>query len=294
MRPFFNDKALPWRQKKIIALIEADDGPGMAAFLEKFPKAVEWEEVHGPNHQTWIHRAAKDRKYKAAGALLEAGAKLDTLGIGGVTLVHTACRLHYSELPPMDGDDEAFLGRLLAKGADINQDDCREFSTLKTAAWGGKVEVVKCLLARGADADTGEPGKDGARHTILMDMAMHNGWRLNIVKAQEIAPLLIAAGADVNRQNDVGMTPLFFARDMVIAQMLLDKGADPEHIDKRGRHIWDVEGNLNQPVAGYLRTVAEERQQARKVAALEKDVDAACHDGVTAVKLKPLVFKKGP
>lgn len=38
---------------------------------------------------------------------------------------------------------------------------------------------------------------------------------------------LIAAGADVNAQGERGFTPLFYARTVEMAQLLINSGADP-------------------------------------------------------------------
>ena len=275
-----------FQKKKLESLIDADDAAGLDAFLKKHPKAVEWEEVHGPNHQTYIHKAVQNQKYAAAGVLLDHGARIDQLGIGGGTLLECALRISFSGDSPMNAEDEAFALKLLAKGADINQNDCRGFPPLKTAAWQGNADIVKFLLAHGADPNAGE--KSGT--TVLMDMASHRGWDLTIVPAQKIAALLLGAGADVHLQTNIGMTALFFANDMVTAERLLERGADPEHIDKRGRHIWDVEGNKNCPVSAALKKVAEQRQQARASEALDRDA-AVCHEGVRPVTMKPLTLK---
>jgi hypothetical protein len=251
---------------------------------------VEWEEVYGPNHQTWIHHAVKDRKYKAAEALLEAGAKLDTLGIGGCTLLHTAFRIHFSSLPPMDALDEAFADKLLTKGADINQGDNRGFTPLITASWAGKTGLVKYIISKG-----GDPNKPvGDQVTLLMEMARNGGWDGNAIRTHEILPLLLDAGADVNAVSRHGMTALSCAADTKTAQMLLEAGADPEHKDEDGKHIWESEPDDAGVVGDYIRQEAFNRRGKIAKDTLDSDVDAACHDGVAVKPVKRIVLKNKP
>jgi ankyrin repeat protein len=51
---------------------------------------------------------------------------------------------------------------------------------------------------------------------------------------REMIELLIENGADVNAANEVGMTPLHFARNREIAALLLDAHADPNARNKDG------------------------------------------------------------
>lgn len=49
------------------------------------------------------------------------------------------------------------------------------------------------------------------------------------------ARLLIEAGANINAQGERGFTPLFFARSLEMAKLLIGKGADPRIFGDNGK-----------------------------------------------------------
>ena len=99
------------------------------------------------------------------------------------------------------------------------------------AAFAGDLELVKLLLAHGADptivskdGETMVEAAAGARvHPGLSARANLPAERLEVVK------LLVELGADVNAADDYGITPLMVAAnmgDVSIIQYLVDRGAD--------------------------------------------------------------------
>jgi TonB family protein len=89
---------------------------------------------------------------------------------------------------------------LLAHGADPKARDFYGFTPLHhAAAWGGK-EGVELLLAHGADAND---SKNSAKAAPI-DNAIHEG-------NEETITLLLAHGADINARNFNGDTPLLLA-----------------------------------------------------------------------------------
>lgn len=98
------------------------------------------------------------------------------------------------------------------------------------AAFSGDVEVVKLLLAHGANPHI--MSKD--RESPLMaacGMAFINGYHKQRDPAERLAvvKLLIELGEDVNAADSYGITPLMAAAnygDAAIVQYLIDKGAD--------------------------------------------------------------------
>ena len=84
---------------------------------------------------------------------------------------------------------------------------------MEEAAWRGTLEEVKRLVADESDIDA----------TFALHNSCANG-RL------EIAAFLIEAGADVNKLDDNGCTPLYYCcleGHVEIARLLLQKGANP-------------------------------------------------------------------
>jgi hypothetical protein len=288
--PVFNEKAFGWRKRALEKLVEADDPRRLAKFLEKFPKAVEWEQVFGPNHQTFIHLAVQHKKLGAARVLLEHGAKVDTLAIGGGTLLAHALCIGYADQPLAGPADYAFADLLFAHGAKIDQGDSRDYSALYNAAKMGQPDVVKYLLDKGADPDR-TPKDD--QMTALMHVVQHETWG-GPPPGMDMVHLLLAATKDIDRQNKFGMTALYFCNSVAAAQALIESGADPEHKDKKGRFVWDVEGNhRDMPAPAYVSRVAEAREALRQKAALERQIEDSLKP-VPLPKSKPLVLKKTP
>jgi ankyrin repeat protein len=103
-------------------------------------------------------------------------------------------------------------------------------TALMRAAFSGDLELVKLLLARGADPHI--MSKD--RETTLMAAAgtgFINGYNKGRPAAErlEVIKLLVGQGEDVNAADNYGITPLMVAANMgevPIIQFLIDQGAD--------------------------------------------------------------------
>lgn len=125
----------------------------------------------------------------------------------------------------------------------INAKNGYDVTPLHLAAGRGEMDMVKCLVSKGADVDT----KDANNRTPLY-WAIESG-RFDMVK------LLIDRGADIDAKDEDGNTPLYVAaiRELDIVKYLIDKGADVNTKNKYGvtvLHVAAYHGKLN--VVKYL------------------------------------------
>jgi ankyrin repeat protein len=106
------------------------------------------------------------------------------------------------------------------------------FTPLHLAAFFGHVEIVRLLIAAGADP------KAVARNSMRVQ-PLHSA---AATRQLAIARLLVEAGADVNEPQERGFTPLHAAAqngDVELTQLLLECGADPERATDDGRRAAD-------------------------------------------------------
>ena len=131
----------------------------------------------------------------------------------------------------------------LAAGTDVNEKaDKIGLTPLHFASGEGHMEVVKLLIAKGADVDA----KD------------NDGWTpLISARTKEIAELLIAKGADVDAKDNDGWTPLHNAvvnRPKEVTELLIAKGSDVNAKEQNGRTPldWAIKSN-KKSTASFLR-----------------------------------------
>jgi ankyrin repeat protein len=109
--------------------------------------------------------------------------------------------------------DTQEVRRLLDEGADVDAYDARRGTALHCAVYESWGEIVKLLIARGADVNGGADvnAKDGGDLTSLHLAAFHDD--------TEMAKILLDAGADVNARTHKGKTPLSYATEYGRAKM---------------------------------------------------------------------------
>jgi ankyrin repeat protein len=152
----------------------------------------------------------------------EAQRLLDQVGTDGLTIHEAAAMGALSRIEQLLAEDPTAVNAWAADG----------FQPLQLAAFFGRREAAELLLARGGDVQSVARNnfKVTALHAALAG------------PAPDIARSLIAAGADVNAQQQDGVTPLHEAAangQLELVQLLLERGADVSAQDGKGRSAVD-------------------------------------------------------
>jgi ankyrin repeat protein len=129
--------------------------------------------------------------------------------------------------PDMDVFDAAALGHIDRLRHRLDEDPGRAtafagdgFTALHLAAFFGKAEAARVLLAAGASVDT-------YGHNDFANQPLHSAAAGRHI---EVCRVLLAAGADVNATQHGGFTPLHESAqsgDTELAELFLSAGADP-------------------------------------------------------------------
>lgn len=175
-----------------------------------------------------VHTAVRNNHYKMLEAMIRAGVNVnlteDSPAIAGTTLLHTACRYGIIEAVRL----------LIEAGADDTLLDGNEESPAHIAIFHDYISGSKVLetnerieLIR-ALKNTDCAGRDG-RTPLLAALACGDYSIRN-----QLAPVFIEVGADVNHADDSGYTPLMLGSDMSVIKALVKAGADVNARNKDG------------------------------------------------------------
>jgi ankyrin repeat protein len=197
----------------------------------------------------------------AIALLLDAGAKINHRNLDGSSPLLRAA---------MDNRRRTAV-LLLERGADPNLGNGKNLTPLHAAAYNGNDDLVRALLAHGAAADvvdtTGKSpaiyaaargygevvgqlldfGVDPARRygndlTLLMWAAGHSNDTPRQDGLDTVARIL-EAGPEIDAVDNRGWSALMIAAErghLEIAELLLDRGADPSIADKQGRRAVEL------------------------------------------------------
>ncbi|HPS45338.1 MAG TPA: ankyrin repeat domain-containing protein, partial [Treponemataceae bacterium] len=179
---------------------------------------------------TPLHVAAKNGRLGLVKLYLERGAKLEAKNADGDTPFLSAC----DDFDGHDCDKVATRRFLLEKGANakaVNKYGQNAFNILFTNinefgllyCYYPDSEFLKALVAAGVDIN--RSGK--CFGSPLLECVAASASMLN---ARPVIAELIALGADIERADGRGYTPLLFAAadgDLAAFSILLDRGADP-------------------------------------------------------------------
>lgn len=228
--------------------------------------------VKSPDGSTPLMWATFNADHEMVAALLKAGAKADVINKYGSSALTEAIKLPDMALfrtlldaganvesPNLDNQTALMLAIsagqqdmakiLIERGANVKAiETFRGQTVLMWAAGNNQPDIVDLLLAKGAGEQVNLRGKhdDWARMITSEPRAQFGSRQTGGLTAllyatrsgcYRCAVSLVAAGADVNKPNPDGVTPLINALDnrrFDIAMFLLDKGANP--------HTWDWHG----------------------------------------------------
>jgi ankyrin repeat protein len=164
--------------------------------------------------------------------LLEAGADVESANEDGQTALMLATRT--GSLPVAE--------LLVAHGADVDAVESWRLQTpLMWAADSGAAEIVSFLIEQGADVEARGDANDWGAQITSEPRAQYRpvgGFTPLLYAARSgctaCAAALLDAGADIERPNPEGMTPLILTIDnhhFGTAELLLERGANPQ--------VWD-------------------------------------------------------
>ena len=282
---FFAATATAQAQSALADRIQAGD---RAAALAMIARGVEINQTQ-PDGTTPLHWAVYRVDRELVAALLKKGARAHVVNKYGASPLAEAVRIANLEMTGMlleagadanvaneDGQTALMLAArtgnvgvarvLVQHGADVNKrESYRDQSAVMWAAAQGHADMVAFLVSQKAD---------------LTVQAQDNEWMTQISSEPRVqyrptgglTPLLYAAragclgcvtsmvqaGADVDRPNPDGMTPMMMAVDNgypAVAHYLLDRGANP--------HTWDWWGRTPLYIAVTMRGGPDSRPGPR-------------------------------
>ena len=199
-------------------------------------------DVRTNNNRTPLHQAATAGAAKLTSLLISKGADSNARDEGNSTPLHSAAA----------GGHKNVVELLITNGAEVNAKDKSGDTPLHKAATAGHADVVEVLLAKGADVNIkdrrGLTALDLAMrrdHTELVELLLVNESVASaaLVSAtqngdQKSVAYLLDRGADVNFQNDLGLSPLHVAaskQDKEMVRLFLTHKALVNAKDKAGR-----------------------------------------------------------
>lgn len=202
------------------ANVNAQDDVGFTALMKASNRAVaellidNGADIHAKTifGKTALHTAAANGKKDVVEALIAANADVNIKeSFGGHTALHEAL---------VSGNNE-IAEALIEAGADTDTLTSHGSSSIELAIWFGNLEIVKLLMQKGAVVNMDK---------ILLSAATS--------KDIGITKFFVDQGANINAQDNTGMTPLHFSsfqRHLVNnAKYLIEKGADVNIKSKRG------------------------------------------------------------
>lgn len=175
---------------------------------------------------------------KLAEQLLAEGVDVNAKGSGGKTPLHAA----------INAGDQQLYSKLLSLGANPNICDGQGASVVHFAAEQQDVFWLHEALKHGGNPNLPNTGNRHSPNCTPIFYAIYKRHTQTVLA-------LIAAGADVNHQNQHGTRPLKAAYENLLFEViinLIEAGADPRLGDNNGETILDS-GWWNQPETDVIK-----------------------------------------
>ena len=147
-----------------------------------------------------LHSASYHGRLEMVRMLLSHGVNSNATNHRGETALHVMSRCrHHSK------DSVRVAELLLQRGIDVNMQDKDRDSPLHSAAYNGKLEIIRVLLKHGATANAKNDRDETPLHQVSQ------GEYESQADGVRIAQLLLDRGVYVNAQDKNGVTPLHLA-----------------------------------------------------------------------------------
>ncbi len=199
----------------------------LASFLSGFPtyhsllstlaeQCLDIDAPIFPNHQTWLHQAAKNDNPELISTLLSRCINPNAIDSDGSTPLRIA----------IEERKVTSATQLLKSGVTVNPE--RSTEMINTAIRNGMIDIIPALIAAGADInahdDLGYTPLESAIYSQNIDAALallQNGAKVNPEKCADmlytvissemihLIPLLVQASADINTPDTTGQTTPF-------------------------------------------------------------------------------------
>eukprot|EP00903_Cladosiphon_okamuranus_P012396 g11618.t1 len=182
----------------------------------------------------------------------------------------------------LSGDVEG-VRRYVSDARDPNILNEAGITPLHSAAVQGQAEVIRVLVAAGADTDLKVcRGKEGTSHDASPLLLAAVGGHL------EAARVLLEGGAEVGAKNSKGLTPLHVSclkPNAAMVSLLLLWGADTNARDRRKRTPEQIIGRLGKDPAEEqaVRAVLREAAAARRSTLTASSANAAQHPALETI-----------
>lgn len=218
--------------KKGEMLIEEIDKPepnlNLVRDLITLGANLDWQD-EDDDDKTLLHKTIENGQLEISQMLIDAGVDVNALDTYGVSLAHWAV---------LNGD-KVVLEMLIKAKANLDIPDFEGSTALYSAVAQGEVDMAKILLDAGANPE----GPDYSWSPLLFA-----AWDVN----PELVEMLLHYGANPNRQDSNGFTPLHELAGrsedfselgledvLLVAQMLLDAGAKKDIQNNKGEIPYD-------------------------------------------------------